>query len=128
MIQITTGGYRCTIPECDGSKAKVTDFDTSMELFNATVGSCARPVLSNSSNKNKIYLYNCSTIRPEMVNDVVECRSSQDSFLYAPFEFDSTVVTDFNLVCDQVYCNVYALQIMGSAMYIITYNIYTIHY
>ena len=96
MIQITTGGYRCTIPECDGSKAKVTDFDTSMELFNATVGSCARPVLSNSSNKNKIYLYNCSTIRPEMVNDVVECRSSQDSFLYAPFEFDSTVVSDFN--------------------------------
>ena len=60
-----------------------------------------RPLLSNSS-RNRIYLTNCSQITPAKVKKIVDCTSQQDDFLYSNFEFDHTIVTDFDLVCDQV--------------------------
>ena len=47
---------------------------------------------------------NCSNLSPRSVNGYQVCEATDEQrILYDDFEFQSTIATEFNLVCDQQY-------------------------
>ena len=58
--------------------------------------------LTNLS-KSLLLRGNCSNLSPRSVNGYQECEASSERILYDDFEFQSTIATEFNLVCDQQY-------------------------
>ena len=89
-----TKGFRCKIPNCDEDNFQFSDFPE--ELFtkrnnepyyctfykpghNDTTGDCSHQIFTEEE---------------------IDCPSSAE-YVYAPFEFDETLVTKWNLVCGQ---------------------------
>ena len=46
---------------------------------------------------------NCTWLNPNIINDYENCQSQDNRIIYDDFEFETTIATEFDLVCDQQY-------------------------
>ena len=58
---------------------------------------CTKPLLKNGS-----ITENCTTLNDRLMQGHITCQKD-DRFIYEAFEFESTIATEFNLVCDDKY-------------------------
>ena len=106
--------FRCAISECDGPMAIYSDLELDEESMK---NNCVKPVISRSkydlfsnisnllSAEQKQSFSNCSEITRLDINETESCDAIDPSqnILYQPFQYETTIVTEFNLVCDKQY-------------------------
>ena len=88
--------YRCKITDCDGDNFQFDDFPE--DLFTKKDDEpdyCTfyRPVRDDPN-----HFGNCS--HQNFTEEEIDCPNSAE-YVYAPFEFEETLVTKWNLVCGQ---------------------------
>ena len=102
--------YRCSIPQCDGrdssfniNKHNTTDSDSQTIFVRDSSGSL---------NFCKAYPINISTLHEEgrctlsdfdMTGDPVDCNAQLTNIIFDELPMESTVVTEFNLFCNEEY-------------------------
>ena len=94
--------YRCNIPGCDGEQFRFSDF-AKQKLFPSFNESSPEynPGKPNFCRYYKPHILDNGTCSSQFSSDVLECGSSS-SFTYDQdtFVMDSTLVTDFSMLCD----------------------------
>lgn len=106
--------YRCEIPECDGGtnpefKFYIEQFipeSSNQSIFvheaNGEINYCKTyPLLPSSRNNNE--LGKCTLSNFNLSSDPVECDAKISKVIYDEFPMDTTIVTDFNLFCNEEY-------------------------
>ena len=67
---------------------------------------CSKPVLNGSLIADYDETWpeeqNCSLIQEDFIDGYETCKSTE-RILYGKFDFDSTIVTEFHLVCNEQY-------------------------
>ena len=99
--------FRCLIPECNETLANTDSRDVlkySDKIFarddDGNIDFCRRyPVKSNLDTPGLCISQNDFNLTSD---NMVDCTPSEN-IIYGPFGMDSTVVTRFNLVCDDQY-------------------------
>jgi hypothetical protein len=91
--------------QCDGPGANYSDIreDLFFQAGDDLVSSqdyCTKPDLIVDSSD---YWNNCSSLPSWAYNGSYDTCLSSDSIIYEPYEFSTTIATDFDLVCDQQY-------------------------
>lgn len=98
MIGLQPDAFRCQIPECDGSGASFSDFNSSIfPIEDSEPDYCSYYPVSNFTTNGTCYDDNF-----DYDGTPVECKSG-DVFYYDDYEMDSTFVMEFDLVCDESF-------------------------
>jgi len=84
-----SNGFRCKIPDCDGSEFGFNDFG---DIFERD---------SDGEKDYCTYKQYTKTDQGCVFNGTGYQRCSSDEYAYADFQFEETVVTEWDLVCDQ---------------------------
>ena len=105
--------YRCEIPECDGANPKfkfyVEQFvpESSIQgIFvqesNGEVNYCKTyPLLSSLATNHEFR--KCTLSHFNISADPIDCNAKITKVIYDEFPMDTTIVTDFNLFCNEEY-------------------------
>ena len=105
--------YRCEIPECDGVnpefKFYIEQFvpeSSNQSIFvhgaNGEVNYCKTYPLLSSSTKDHEF-GKCTLSHFNLSGDPIECNAKISKVIFDEFPMDTTIVTDFNLFCNEEY-------------------------
>ncbi len=75
------------------------------EMLVTSMDYCTKPLLNDSYDLDLYFDFegqNCSALDEDIVQDYQACRST-DGIIYGKFDFDTTIVTEFDLVCEEQY-------------------------
>ena len=105
--------YRCEIPECDGANAEFKFYieqfvpeSTNHSIFvrdaRGGVNYCKTyPILPSSAKDREVG--NCTLSDFNLSADPIECNARISKVIYDEFPMDTSIVTDFNLFCNEEY-------------------------
>lgn len=85
---------------CEGPMAAYGDINASV-FFSEPGAYCSKPVLEENNGTYLAVAGNCSQFLTSI--ESYEACPSQERILYDDFEFEATIATEFDLVCDQQY-------------------------
>ena len=94
LINILT--YNLFHRACDGPEAKFNDVNSTLFFGYQENNFCVKPTLNQN-------ITNCTWLSPNIINDYENCQSQDNRIIYDDFEFETTIATEFDLVCDQQY-------------------------